>query len=143
MTRVLIAEDEPRIAAFMQKGLERAGFETDIANDGDTALSAMRSEPFDLLLLDLGLPGKDGQAVLKEMRSQGHTLPVVIVTARDPQDVEIARELADDFVRKPFRMRNLLQTIDQLLPLDENQDEKLSGGSISGSIIGSRSLADL
>lgn len=116
MYRILIAEDEPRIAAFMEKGLRRSGFSTVVASDGNLALDAILNNGFDLLLLDLGLPGKDGQEVLVEMRKQGITLPVIIVTARsmDLRNSEL-QTLANDIVSKPFLMRDLLMKMRSLL----------------------------
>lgn len=78
MYRILIAEDEPRIASFIQKGLKANGFTVAIAqNAGETLNLALGSE-FDLLILDLGLPDKDGLQVLEELRGQGETLPIII-----------------------------------------------------------------
>jgi CheY-like chemotaxis protein len=73
---VLIVEDEPKIAAFMQKGLGQAGYRAAIANDGPTALAEVATDDYQLILLDLGLPGLDGQEVLRSLRSQGNTCPV-------------------------------------------------------------------
>ncbi|MEO1299794.1 MAG: response regulator [Cyanobacteria bacterium J06636_16] len=116
MYRILIAEDEPRIAAFMEKGLRRSGFSTVVASDGNFVLEAIINNGFDLLLLDLGLPGKDGQEVLVEMRKQGIMLPVIIVTARsmDLRNSEL-QTLANDIVSKPFLMRALLAKVRSLL----------------------------
>ena len=75
-SRILIAEDEGRIASFLEKGLRANGFATELAKDGDEALRLSRSGRFDLLILDLGLPGKDGFAVLRELRDEGRALPV-------------------------------------------------------------------
>src|SRR5690606_27501504 len=82
MARILIAEDEPRIASFLVKGLGAAGFTTTAVSDGETAAACARDEDFDLLILDLGLPKLDGHAVLRTIRERGQRLPVVILTAR-------------------------------------------------------------
>ena len=118
MYQILIAEDEPRIVAFMQKGLQRAGFATEATHDGETALEMARTRSFDLILLDLGLPRKDGQTILKELRAQGLKLPVIILTARsiDDPDVVPILSLANQFMKKPFRMSDLVKTIRQILP---------------------------
>ena len=117
MYRILIAEDEPQIAAFIEKGLKRSGFSTVVAGDGNLALNAIINNGFDLLLLDLGLPGKDGQDVLVAMRQQGITLPVIIVTARSLDFLSReARTLANDIVSKPFRMKDLLEKVQSQLP---------------------------
>ena len=81
MTSILIAEDEPRIASFLEKGLKAKGFTTAIASDAAEVVKMVFSDSFDLLLLDLGLPGKDGLMVLEELRGQGADLPVIILTA--------------------------------------------------------------
>ncbi len=84
MTLILIAEDEPRIASFLEKGLRASGFATVIADTGTLAAGLLRQQTFDLLILDLGLPGKDGHEVLQELRRRGgNRLPVIIFTARD------------------------------------------------------------
>ena len=113
MNRILIAEDEPRIAAFLEKGLRSNGFATTIAADADQVISLALSESFDLLLLDLGLPLKDGMAVLEELRGQGAQLPIIILTARDDVKDKVAglEGGADDYVTKPFRFEELLARV--------------------------------
>jgi two-component system copper resistance phosphate regulon response regulator CusR len=115
---VLIVEDEPKIAAFMQKGLGQAGYRAAVVNDGPAALAEIAADDYQLILLDLGLPGLDGQEVLRSLRSQGNTCPVIIVTARTQSLSETAmlRSLANDWVQKPFRMKDLLRRMQQLLP---------------------------
>jgi len=117
--RVLIVEDEPKIASFMQKGLNRAGYRTDVVGDGSTALIEATGDSYKLILLDLGLPGLDGQTVLETLRSQGNTCPVLIVTARLPATLETTalQQLANGWVQKPFKMQELLSRIEQLLPI--------------------------
>ena len=83
MNRILIAEDEPRLASFLEKGLRSNGFVTTVAADGAKATLMARDAEFDLLVLDLGLPGKDGTEVLHELRASGQRMPVIILTARD------------------------------------------------------------
>ncbi len=116
MYQILIAEDEPRIAAFMEKGLKRSGFSTIVVNDGNAALEAIVANGFDLLLLDLGLPGKDGQEVLSELRQQGIALPVIVVTARslDLQSSTLQAH-ANEVVSKPFLMKDLVAKVRSLL----------------------------
>ncbi len=113
MSRILIAEDEERIASFLQKGLKSHGFTTSIAYDGDEALEMALSAEFDLLILDLGLPGKDGLAVLEELRARGKSMPVLILTARDSVSDTVSglEGGADDYVTKPFRFEELLARI--------------------------------
>ncbi|MFK0733178.1 MAG: response regulator transcription factor [Gloeotrichia echinulata DVL01] len=113
MSQILIAEDEPRIASFIEKGLKSHGFITTVASDAQKTLSLGLSGMFELLILDLGLPGKDGLEVLKELRGQGATLPILILTARDDlQDKVLGLEIgADDYMTKPFRFEELLARI--------------------------------
>jgi len=113
MSQILIAEDEPRIASFIEKGLKSHGFITTVASDAEKTLSLGLSGMFELLILDLGLPGKDGLEVLKELRGQGATLPILILTARDDlQDKVLGLEIgADDYMTKPFRFEELLARI--------------------------------
>lgn len=113
MTQILIAEDEPRIASFVAKGLQANGFTPTIAVDAQETLSLAVGNGFDLLILDLGLPGKDGLEVLTEIRGQGENLPVIILTARDDIDDKLAglEGGADDYMTKPFRFEELLARI--------------------------------
>ena len=115
---VLIAEDEPRIAALIQKGLRKNGLDSAVAEDGHQAILMAQSGNFNLMLLDLGLPGKDGWMVLKDLRSQGNQLPVIIVTARnDVQDRIAGLECgASAYVTKPFRFQELLDQVRAHLP---------------------------
>jgi two-component system, OmpR family, response regulator len=113
MSRILIAEDEPRIAGFIEKGLRAAGFTTTVVADGNAALAGARSGDYDLLVLDLGLPERDGYAVLQAIRQARSTLPVVVVTARDTIEDTVAtlEGGADDYIAKPFRFEELLARI--------------------------------
>jgi two-component system, OmpR family, copper resistance phosphate regulon response regulator CusR len=113
MSRILIAEDEPRIASFIEKGLRANGFATAVASTGEDALGLARIGDFDLLILDLGLPGRDGLEILHTLRAEGSGLPIVILTARDGvQDTVIGLEGgADDYITKPFRFEELLARV--------------------------------
>jgi two-component system response regulator QseB len=113
MNRILIAEDEPRLVSFLEKGLRANGFVTTVAKDGATASLMARDDEFDLLILDLGLPGKDGTEVLRELRSAAQRMPVIILTARDDVSDKVAglERGADDYVTKPFRFEELLARV--------------------------------
>jgi two-component system, OmpR family, copper resistance phosphate regulon response regulator CusR len=113
MSRILIAEDEPRIASFLEKGLRANGFTTTVVADGREARSRAASGEYDLMVLDIGLPGMDGFAVLRALRTAGSRLPVVVLTARDSvQDTVAGLEGgADDYVPKPFRFEELLARV--------------------------------
>jgi len=117
MKLILIAEDEPKIAAFMQKGLHGSGFSTHVVADGEQVLSRLLDTPYDLMLLDLGLPNKDGIDILKEMQERRIHIPVIVATARslDPQDAQIIWRSGTKIVTKPFRMKDLIQKIRSLL----------------------------
>jgi DNA-binding response OmpR family regulator len=113
VNRILIAEDEPRLASFLEKGLRSNGFATSVAEDGAKASMMARDEEFDLLVLDLGLPGKDGTEVLRELRMSGQRMPVIILTARDEVSDKVGglEGGADDYVTKPFRFEEVLARV--------------------------------
>lgn len=113
MTRILIVEDEPRIAAFVSRGLEAAGYETTVIDDGAEALEAALRGDGDLVLLDVGLPTMDGFEVLRELRSRGSVIPVIMLTARSStrDTVEGLDSGANDYVSKPFTFEELLARV--------------------------------
>ena len=113
MAHILIVEDEERIAAFVSKGLRAEGHQTTVVSDGEAGLDEVLSGRFDLLVLDIGLPGIDGFAVLDAMRSQGSRLPVIVLTARDSvtDTVSALEGGADDYMPKPFRFAELLARV--------------------------------
>ena len=113
MSHLLIAEDESRITSFLEKGLRAKGFTTTTVVDGEQAWQHARSGRYDLMILDLGLPIRDGMWVLRTLRADGSRLPVVILTARDTvQDTVTGLQSgADDYLRKPFAFDELLARI--------------------------------
>jgi len=113
MNRILIIEDNPRIIDFLESGLQAHGFTTIAVNTGREALEMSQDDAFDLAILDLGLPDQDGLTVLKAFRGQGHTLPIIVLTARDGvQNTVIGLEGgADDYITKPFSFEELLARI--------------------------------
>lgn len=113
MTRILIAEDETRISSFVSRGLESAGYQTHIVEDGAEALEVALSGEVDLLLLDVGLPSMDGFEVLRYLRGQGSTLPVIMLTARSStrDTVDGLDAGANDYVAKPFKFDELLARV--------------------------------
>lgn len=134
MTRILIAEDEPRIVRFLVKGLQAQGYATTCAADGNEALDLALSSEFDLMLLDLGLPGLDGLDVLARLRRRQVRLPVIVLTARSStEDVVTGLDSgADDYVRKPFRLAELLARIRlQLRPEHRAEEFVLRSGGLS------------
>ncbi|MGH3452322.1 MAG: response regulator transcription factor [Haloechinothrix sp.] len=110
---ILIAEDDARIAAFLDKGLRANGFATKIVADGESAEAFARSGEFDLLVLDIGLPRRDGFTVLRRLREARVALPVIILTARDSVGDKVAglEGGADDYLPKPFAFEELLARI--------------------------------
>ncbi|MCZ6727009.1 MAG: response regulator transcription factor [Acidobacteria bacterium] len=122
MSRILIVEDEPAIALALQTDLRLEGYEVEVAEDGETASQRARDEPFDLILLDIMLPGKDGFAVCREVRSAGVKVPILMLTAK-AQEAEkvLGLELgADDYVTKPFSALELRARIKALLRRTED-----------------------
>lgn len=113
MARILIAEDEPRISAFVNKGLTANGFTVTVVADGKSAYEYATTGGFDLMVLDIGLPDMDGFAVLRRLRAERNTIPVIILTARDSvQDTVSGLEGgADDYMPKPFRFEELLARV--------------------------------
>ena len=112
-SRILIAEDERNLVAFLEKGLRAAGYVTTAVNDGPTAIALARDEDFELMILDLGLPGLDGTEVLRTLRAQGRKLPILILSARDDvRDKVAGLQLgADDYLTKPFEFDELLARV--------------------------------
>jgi DNA-binding response OmpR family regulator len=113
MRRILVIEDEPRIASFIEKGLRSEGYTPTVVGDGITGFDYAVSGEFDLAVLDIGLPGMDGFALLDRLRASGSSMPVIVLTARD-SGTDTVRGLeggADDYMPKPFRFAELLARI--------------------------------
>jgi two-component system copper resistance phosphate regulon response regulator CusR len=133
MTRILIAEDEPHIVRFLVKGLQAQGYAATAAEDGDDALALARGGGFDLMLLDLGLPGQDGLRVLAQMRRERIALPVIVVTARGTSDdIVVGLDCgADDYLSKPFRLAELLARVRaRLRPVPAREETVLRNGDL-------------
>jgi DNA-binding response OmpR family regulator len=135
VSRILVAEDEPRLASFLEKGLRASGFAITVVGDGIAASAIADDADFDLMILDLGLPGKDGLEVLRELRSAGQRLPVIVLTARgDPHDRVAGLESgADDYLPKPFHFEELVARIRARLRSDADaggEERRLRVGDV-------------
>ena len=143
MTRILIVEDEDRISSFIAKGLAAEGFTTEVTEDGHTAVEFVRGGGFDLVILDLGLPGLDGFSVLRMIRAERHDLPVIILTARESIEDTVAglSSGADDYMRKPFAFDELLARVRlRLRPVDTQEATVLRAGDVAVDIRTRRAL---
>ena len=115
--RALVVEDDPTIADFVARGLREAGFAVDCAADGDAALDRTREQPYDVAIVDLMLPRRDGLSVIDEMRRRGIGMPVLILSARRSVDDRVKGLQAggDDYLTKPFAFAELLARVQALL----------------------------
>jgi two-component system copper resistance phosphate regulon response regulator CusR len=115
--RILLVEDEPSAAAMLAKGLREEAYAVDMAADGETALAQAFVNDYDLIILDVVLPGKDGFKVCRELRSNELPVPVLMLTARDAVEdrVEGLDSGADDYLPKPFDFEELLARVRALL----------------------------
>jgi two-component system, OmpR family, response regulator len=126
MNRVLAVEDEPRFASFLAKGLRASGFTPTVVDDGERASMIARDDNFDLVLLDVGLPKKDGFAVLADIRRRGDRLPVIMLTMRNDlvDKVHGLTHGADDYITKPFEFEELLARIHARLQRKPGAEEQ-------------------
>jgi len=148
MARILIVEDEDRIAGFVAKGLRAEGHQATVCADGESGLDEAMTGGYDLLVLDIGLPGKDGFTVLDELRSQGSQLPVVVLTARDSvtDTVSALDGGADDYMAKPFRFAELLARVNlrlrQAQGASAGRDDRVTAGGVSLDVRTRRATVD-
>jgi DNA-binding response OmpR family regulator len=136
VARILIVEDEQRIASFVSKGLRADGHVTTCVADGRDGLDHALSGDYDLVVLDIGLPGIDGFDLLHQLRSQGSSVPVIVLTARDSvgDTVSALEGGADDYMPRPFRFAELLARVRLRLRQPDNNStarpDVLNGGGV-------------
>lgn len=114
---ILVVEDEKKLAGFVAKGLEEHGFKVTVCHDGNEAYTLACVEPYDLIVLDIMLPGRDGLSILKNLRDRKNTVPVILVTARSEMNERISglNLGADDYIVKPFFADELLARVQAVL----------------------------
>ena len=115
--RVLVVEDEKKTAAFVRKALQAEGFAADVCHNGDDALAAAAMTPFDAIVLDIMLPGRDGLSVLRQLRERKNSTPVLLLSARGEvnERVEGLNAGADDYLPKPFELAELVARVRALV----------------------------
>jgi len=131
--RLLLIEDDAKIAQMLRRGLQEEGFAVQVASDGVSGLEQVRAEPFDICILDVLLPRLDGFGVLERLRAGGSTLPVLMLTARDdvPSRVRGLNLGADDYLVKPFAFAELLARIRALLRREAgSREDRLRCGEL-------------
>ena len=108
--RILVIEDEQKMADLIKRGLEEEGMSIEIAGDGEAGLAAIRDGEFELVILDLGLPGRNGLEIAREIRAAGRRIPILILTAQDSTEMKVkGLDIgADDYLTKPFAFAELL-----------------------------------
>jgi two-component system copper resistance phosphate regulon response regulator CusR len=114
--KVLVIEDDPTIGPFIKRGLEQQRWNVDLVADGIEGERLARTQPYDVVVLDMRLPGKQGLDILRDLRSWGFERPVLVLTAQDAVDAKVTtlRAGADDYVTKPFAFEELLARVEAL-----------------------------
>jgi len=115
--RILVVEDDPKVAGLLAEALGEEGHAVEVVGDGHLAAERALAQPWDLILLDYMLPGRDGPGIAAEVRAAGHATPILMLSARDAaEDVRLGRASGvDDYLAKPFRLGELLRRVDALL----------------------------
>lgn len=137
-TRILVIEDEQKMADMIKRGLEEEGMEVDVAYDGETGLQAARSGTHEVIILDISLPGRDGLEVARTLRDEGNRTPIIMLTARDTTEAKVQGldSGADDYLTKPFAFAELLARIRALQRRSQGEDTtKLQIGDLTLDLI--------
>jgi DNA-binding response OmpR family regulator len=145
MPRLLIVEDQKRLLNSLQRGLEEKGYDVIVAQTGEQGYYAATTEPFDAMILDLMLPGRDGIRVLRDLRANGFSRPVLILTARDAiEDKVLGLDTgADDYLVKPFAFAELLARLRALLRRDvSSRDLVLRADDLEVDLLAHRVVRD-
>ncbi len=124
--RILVVEDHLKIADFIRKGLEEHGFAVELCQDGTTGYALASKEPFDALVLDIMLPGRDGLSIVRGLREKGNSVPVILLTARSElnERVEGFQHGADDYLTKPFYVEELVVRLQALVRRSSGKEVK-------------------
>lgn len=141
--RVLVIEDEQKMADLIKRGLEEEGMRVEVAYDGESGLEAGRNGEHDLIILDLGLPGRDGLDLAKDLRASGNKTPILILTAHDSTEMKVKGldSGADDYLTKPFAFAELLARIRALHRRTMPEDStRLQIGDLSLNLINRRAV---
>jgi len=137
--RILLIEDDVKIASFIKKGLKASGFAVDHAVDGEEGLHMVMTEPYDAAIIDIMLPKRDGLSLIKEMRREKVTMPVIILSARDSVDDRVngLQSGGDDYVTKPFAFSELLARAQALIRRSTGVSEptSITVGDVSMNLI--------
>src|SRR5581483_4858247 len=114
--KILVIEDDPTVGQYVKRGLEEQRWGVDLVTDGDEGERRARSEAYDLIVLDMRLPGRSGMEILHSLRARGFERPVLVLTAQDAVDAKVSalRAGADDYVTKPFALEELLARVEAL-----------------------------
>jgi DNA-binding response OmpR family regulator len=139
--RVLVVEDEQKMADMIKRGLEEEGMEVEVAEDGTAGLAAAKAEGIDLIILDIGLPGIDGFEVARELRTSGSKTPILVLTAHDTTEMKVKGldSGADDYLTKPFAFAELLARLRALQRRTQSEDtSRLQIGDLSLNLISRR-----
>src|SRR5678816_2050978 len=131
--RILVVEDEKKTASFVKKALEAEGFAVDAANNGNDGLTLAQTTPYDAVVLDIMLPGRDGLGVLKQLRDRRSNVPVLLLSARGAVEerVEGLNAGADDYLAKPFVLAELVARVRALVRRNDSRSVMLQLGNLT------------